>query len=76
MPYEKEEDERSEINWDRLGGEGVPNTHRTATTHYSLLTFFAPPHHYVVPSPYKQGESAVRIHPARLFLLSPFSFLL
>ena len=25
MPYEKEEDERSEINWDRLGGEGVQN---------------------------------------------------
>ena len=23
--------------------------------------FWAPPHHYVVPSPYKQGESAVRI---------------
>ena len=23
MSYEKEEDERSEINWDRLGGEGV-----------------------------------------------------
>ena len=21
---------------------------------------FAPPHHYVVPSPYKQGESAIR----------------
>ena len=25
MSYEKEEDERSEINWDRLGGEGVLN---------------------------------------------------
>ena len=36
MSYEKEEDERSEINRDRLGGEGVPNTHRTA--YYSLLT--------------------------------------
>ena len=23
MPYEKEEDERSEINWDRFSGEGV-----------------------------------------------------
>ena len=23
MSYEKEEDKRSEINWDRLGGEGV-----------------------------------------------------
>ena len=35
---------------------------------YGLLTtnllvtnsFSAPPHHYVVPSPYEQGESAVR----------------
>ena len=26
MSYEKEEDERSEINWDRLGGEGVQST--------------------------------------------------
>ena len=36
MPYEKEEDERSEINWDRLGGEGVLYMHRMArllTTH-------------------------------------------
>ena len=24
------------------------------------VCFWAPPHHYVVPSPYKQGESAVR----------------
>ena len=23
---------------------------------------FAPPHHFVVPSPYKQGESAVRVN--------------
>jgi hypothetical protein len=34
MPYEKEEDERSEINWDRLGGEGVQNTIRM--DHYSV----------------------------------------
>ena len=26
------------------------------------VCFWAPPHHYVVPSPYKQGESAVRIN--------------
>ena len=36
------------------------------TTNYSL--FSAPPHHYVVPSPYKQGESAIRftftVHPS------------
>ena len=30
------------------------------TTHYSLLTTLAPPHRKAVPSPYKQGESAVR----------------
>ena len=62
MSYEKEEDERSEINRDRLGGEGVLDTHRMHTPLSSLLTphLFAPPHHYVVPSPYKQGESAVR----------------
>ena len=49
MSYEKEEDERSEINRDRLGGEGVLDTHRMAYS--SLLTphLFAPPHHYVVP---------------------------
>ena len=38
----------------------------------------APPHHFVVPSPYKQGESAVRFKsPAWSFsfLISPFSFL-
>ena len=46
---------------DRLGGEGVQNTIRMATINYSLLMVFtAPPHHYVVPSPYKQGESAMR----------------
>ena len=51
MSYEKEEDERSEINRDRVSGEGVQNTHRTATTHYSLLTFFAPPHRQGGPLP-------------------------
>ena len=45
MSYEKEEDERSEINRDRLGGEGVQDLHRMAhsslpTTNYSL---FLPP---------------------------------
>ena len=41
------------------------------TTHYSLLTAFAPPHHYVVPSPYKQGENdAVRPFPVKR---SPFN---
>jgi hypothetical protein len=34
MSYEKEEEERSEINRDRLGGEGVLDTHRMA---YSSL---------------------------------------
>ena len=27
-----------------------------------MRCIFAPPHHFVVPSPYKQGESAVRIN--------------
>ena len=70
MSYEKEEDERSEINRDRLGGEGVLDTHRMAYS--SLLTpnLFAPPHHYVVPSPYKQGESAVRTVFTYIIILS------
>ena len=37
--------------------------HRMATTHYSLLTthcFCTPSPAELVPSPYKQGESAVR----------------
>ena len=55
MPYEKEEDERSEINWDRLGGEGVQDLHRMATTHYSLLTtncFRTPSPAELVPTPF------------------------
>ena len=27
-----------------------------------MRCIFAPPHHFVVPSPYKQGESAVRVN--------------
>ena len=27
-----------------------------------MRCILAPPHHFVVPSPYKQGESAVRIN--------------
>ena len=48
-------------------GVVVKNTHSMQTTHcslltthYSLLTNLAPPHRKAVPSPYKQGESAVR----------------
>ena len=37
MSYEKEEDERSEINRDRVSGEGVQEMHRMATTNYSLF---------------------------------------
>ena len=29
LSYEKEEDKRSEINWDRFSGEGVQNTRLT-----------------------------------------------
>ena len=40
-----------------------------------MRCILAPPHHFMVPSPYKQGESAIRIiNSARFFLLSPFSF--
>ena len=41
--------------------------------------FLAPPHHYVVPSPYKQGESAVRAKftPRKGYsLLTPHYYLL
>ena len=45
--------------------------------HREASCSLAPPHHFVVPSPYKQGESAIRtINSARFFLLFPFSFLL
>ena len=46
---------------DRLGGEGVLNTPRMAYS--SLLTpnfFRTPSPAKLVPSPYKQGESAIR----------------
>ena len=51
-------------------GEGVQITHRME--YYSLLTpnyslYSAPPHRGAVPSPYKQGESAVRITFLTLF---------
>ena len=44
MPYEKEEDERSEINWDRLGGEGGArfSPHGALLTTYSLLLTTSP----------------------------------
>ena len=47
------------------------------TTNYIRGAHSAPPHHYVVPSPYKQGESAIRdFTPQGSFslLLSDFSF--
>ena len=60
MPYEKEEDERSEINWDRKAVRGcnykVPLTH---VNNNKWCCTPSPP--AVVPSPYKQGESALRI---------------
>ena len=35
----------------------------------------APPHHYVVPSPYKQGESAMRnIYTVNLYYLASTTF--
>ena len=78
MSYEKEEDERSEINRDRVSGEGVQEMHRMATTNYSL--FLHPLTAKAVPSPYKQGESAVRmvvvLCTLKTFILSPLSFFL
>ena len=38
MPYEKEEDERSEINRDHVCGERVQNILRMVTPYVSLLT--------------------------------------
>ena len=38
-------------------GENYP--HRQ-TSYFSFLTCFAPPHRKAVPSPYEQGESAIR----------------
>ena len=59
MPYEKEEDERSEINWDRLGGEGVLKIVRREE--YAMRDYFLHPlTAKAVPSPYKQGESAIQ----------------
>ena len=59
MPYEKEEDERSEINRGPRSGDGVLIIIRMA----KLLTtnqYSHPLTAEAVPSPYKQGESAVR----------------
>ena len=43
---------------DRLGGEGVQMQVRSEEYPCGVLS--APSHHFVVPSPYKQGESAIR----------------
>ena len=61
MPYEKEEDARSEIKGTSFAGEGVQNT--TTKIHFKRIsiTTSAPPHRKAIPSPYKQGESAVRV---------------
>ena len=64
MSYEKEEEERSEINRDHVVVRGCKNTPRMVsflTTHSSLLTYFSTPSPAkLVPSPYTQGESAMR----------------
>ena len=63
MSYEKEEDERSEINWDHKVVRGCKIYTARHATNYSLLTtqcFCTPSPAELVPSPYKQGESAVR----------------
>ena len=51
MPYEKEEDERSEINWDRLGGEGVLKIVRREE--YAMRGVFSTPSPAkLVPTPF------------------------
>ena len=51
---------------DRLGGGGgageyLAHPEIKTTYNYVFALVLAPPHHYVVPSPYKQGESAIRV---------------
>ena len=64
MPYEKEEDERSEINWDRVAVRGCEKYTAWNAPNYSLLSthfLLHPLTSKLVPSPYKQGESAIRM---------------
>ena len=61
MSYEKEEDERSEINWDHVSGEGVQFLVRSEWLGVSSTpcgAYFAPPHRQRrSPPPISRGRA-------------------